>query len=140
MLFLDEPTSGLDTTSSLAVMRIVSRLASVEGRTVITTIHQPSSEIFELFQRLILMANGRVAYEGEAKVGTSYFGTIGYALPEHYNPADHFIRVLSLMDEKDTRTNADIEKILDQWQQVQIDGPYKSHGSDEHNPVCAQIE
>jgi ABC-type multidrug transport system ATPase subunit len=79
VLFLDEPTSGLDSATSLRLVQLLSSIArspshSADGardrsllRTVATTIHQPRADIFELFDRLILLANGRVVYQGPAK-------------------------------------------------------------------------
>lgn len=55
--FLDEPTSGLDARSAAAVMSAVRNVAS-NGRTVMVTIHQPSIEIFESFDRLVLLGMG----------------------------------------------------------------------------------
>eukprot|EP00741_Cyanophora_paradoxa_P023432 tig00021582_g22636.t1 len=63
ILFLDEPTSGLDSTAALTLMQTLLRLAK-HGRTVVTTIHQPRSNIFALFDKLILMSQGRVVYAG----------------------------------------------------------------------------
>lgn len=57
MQFLDEPTSGLDARSAAAVMAAVRNVAG-NGRTVMVTIHQPSIEIFEAFDRLVLLGMG----------------------------------------------------------------------------------
>ncbi len=67
ILFLDEPTSGLDSRAALVVMRVVKNIAAT-GRTVLCTIHQPSSEVFYLFDYLLLLKSG-----GE----TVYFGPLG---------------------------------------------------------------
>jgi ABC-type multidrug transport system ATPase subunit len=45
MLMLDEPTSGLDSTSAVALLKTLHDLAA-EGRTILTSIHQPSSGVF----------------------------------------------------------------------------------------------
>jgi ABC-type multidrug transport system ATPase subunit len=68
LLFLDEPTSGLDSAASYYVM---SRIASLDqrdgvGRTIIASIHQPSSEVFQLFHNLCLLSSGRTVYFGPA--------------------------------------------------------------------------
>ena len=55
--FMDEPTSGLDARSAATVMQAVRNIAA-NGRTVMVTIHQPSIEIFEAFDRLVLLAPG----------------------------------------------------------------------------------
>ena len=64
LLFLDEPTSGLDSAASYHVMSRIIRLAQQHSRTVIASIHQPSSEIFELFRNLCLLSCGRTIYFG----------------------------------------------------------------------------
>lgn len=68
LLFLDEPTSGLDSAASYYVM---SRIASLNrrdgiGRTIVASIHQPSSEVFQLFTNLYLLSSGRTVYFGPA--------------------------------------------------------------------------
>ncbi|KAI8532333.1 hypothetical protein RHMOL_Rhmol11G0205900 [Rhododendron molle] len=66
LLFLDEPTSGLDSAASYYVMSRITQLEQREGRTIIAAIHQPSSEVFELFDNLCLLSLGRVVYFGPA--------------------------------------------------------------------------
>jgi ABC-type multidrug transport system ATPase subunit len=66
LLFLDEPTSGLDSASAFFVVQILRSLAR-DGRTVISSIHQPSSEVFALFDDLFLLSGGETVYFGEAK-------------------------------------------------------------------------
>lgn len=58
VIFADEPTSGLDAFMALAVCKILRNL-SKQGKLVICVIHQPSSEIFELFTNLLLLAKGK---------------------------------------------------------------------------------
>ncbi|CAM9929728.1 unnamed protein product, partial [Phaeothamnion confervicola] len=67
LLFLDEPTSGLDARAAQVVMNAIRRVAAT-GRTVIATIHQPSTFLFEMFDALLLLKKG-----GE----TVYFGELG---------------------------------------------------------------
>jgi energy-coupling factor transporter ATP-binding protein EcfA2 len=62
-LFLDEPTSGLDSEIALALVRALRDVAT-SGRTVALTIHQPNSDISELFDDFMLLAKGRVMYAG----------------------------------------------------------------------------
>ncbi|KAL3761106.1 hypothetical protein ACHAWU_001375 [Discostella pseudostelligera] len=65
VIFLDEPTSGLDSRGALVVIRAMRRIAD-SGRTVVATIHQPSSAVFELFDDLILLKKGgNVVFFGE---------------------------------------------------------------------------
>jgi len=71
IIFLDEPTSGLDARSSLDIAILMKDLAQ-SGRTIVTTIHQPREEIFELFDDLLVMDQGRVAFQGPPKAAIPY--------------------------------------------------------------------
>ena len=50
-IFVDEPTSGLDSFMAESVITALQKIAN-EGKTILATIHQPSSEVFQLFDRL----------------------------------------------------------------------------------------
>ncbi|KAG6618938.1 ATP-binding Cassette (ABC) Superfamily [Phytophthora cinnamomi] len=93
VIFLDEPTSGLDARSAKLIMDGVRKVAN-SGRTIICTIHQPSSEVFYLFDSLLLLKRGgeTVFYGNLGKNCRNlvdYFQCIpGVApLPKGYNPA-----------------------------------------------------
>lgn len=62
VLMLDEPTSGLDSFKATSIVRLLKSLADKRGKTIISTIHAPSSEAFYYFDRLILMADGFTVY------------------------------------------------------------------------------
>ena len=65
IIFMDEPTSGLDARAAAIVMRAVRNTVDT-GRTVVCTIHQPSIDIFEAFDELLLMKRGgQVIYSGQ---------------------------------------------------------------------------
>jgi ATP-binding cassette subfamily G (WHITE) protein 1 len=95
ILFLDEPTSGLDTFTAYSVISTLKDLAG-QGRTVVATIHQPSSDIFGLFDDLLLLSEGKVVYYGTAKDSIEYFGKLGYKCPQYMNPSDYIFVSLSL--------------------------------------------
>ncbi|XP_024517961.1 ABC transporter G family member 11 [Selaginella moellendorffii] len=65
LLFMDEPTSGLDSASAFYVIKTIKNLATSK-RTVIMSIHQPSSEVFEQFDNLCLLSQGALVYFGDA--------------------------------------------------------------------------
>eukprot|EP01137_Pigoraptor_chileana_P008857 Opistho-2@56272 len=92
VLFLDEPTTGLDAATSFEVMSVVRGIAN-RGRSVIATIHQPSTDVFNLFNRLLLLVAGEVVYLGEIKDSIPYFIDLGFNLPEGMNPAEFLITV-----------------------------------------------
>eukprot|EP00180_Rhodochaete_pulchella_P003226 Plantae.Rhodophyta-Rhodochaete_pulchella.ctg535.p1 GENE.Plantae.Rhodophyta-Rhodochaete_pulchella.ctg535~~Plantae.Rhodophyta-Rhodochaete_pulchella.ctg535.p1 ORF type:complete len:687 (+),score=138.17 Plantae.Rhodophyta-Rhodochaete_pulchella.ctg535:112-2172(+) len=95
LLFLDEPTTGLDSFNALNVMYTLRKLASA-GRTIVTTIHQPRSNIFNLFDKLLLLSEGRVMYYGPASNAVDYFSGFRFVCPSQFNPADYFIDLLSI--------------------------------------------
>ncbi|XP_068641438.1 ABC transporter G family member 31 [Aristolochia californica] len=99
IIFMDEPTSGLDARAAAIVMRTVRNTVDT-GRTVVCTIHQPSIEIFEAFDELLLMKRGgRVVYGGSlgmhSQTMINYFQGIEGVPPirEGYNPATWMLEV-----------------------------------------------
>ncbi|KAG9455141.1 hypothetical protein H6P81_008045 [Aristolochia fimbriata] len=99
IIFMDEPTSGLDARAAAIVMRTVRNTVDT-GRTVVCTIHQPSIEIFEAFDELLLMKRGgRVIYGGSLGVRSQtmidYFQGIPGVPPisDGYNPATWMLEV-----------------------------------------------
>ncbi|GAA5983036.1 hypothetical protein JCM10908_006875 [Rhodotorula pacifica] len=95
VLVLDEPTSGLDATSGKEVVAFLRRLAKEQNVLVVCTIHQPNFDTFSLFDRLLLLAGGRVMYDGETPALPSYLASIDSPVPEHVNPADHAIELVN---------------------------------------------
>ena len=91
ILFLDEPTSGLDAFNAFNVVECLVTLAKTYKRTVIFTIHQPRSNIVALFDRLILLAQGKTVYSGPFMQCQSYFDSIGYECPAGFNIADYLV-------------------------------------------------
>ena len=81
IIMLDEPTSGLDSLTAFIICNYLKRLAHEKNKTVIMTIHQPNSEIFALFDRLILMIDGRCIYQGRADQSVTYFTKMGLPCP-----------------------------------------------------------
>ncbi|KAM7528969.1 hypothetical protein LguiB_032379 [Lonicera macranthoides] len=94
LLFLDEPTSGLDSASAFFVIQALKSVAR-DGRTVISSVHQPSSEVFALFDDLFLLSGGETVYFGEAKLATKFFAEAGFPCPSKRNPSDHFLRCIN---------------------------------------------
>ncbi|CAM0911147.1 unnamed protein product [Alopecurus aequalis] len=89
LLLLDEPTSGLDSTTAARIVGTLRRMAAGGGRTVVVTIHQPSSRLYHMFDKVLLLsADGRPIYYGRAADGLSYFASVGFASPLSLNPAD----------------------------------------------------
>ncbi|KAJ7963070.1 Pleiotropic drug resistance ABC transporter [Quillaja saponaria] len=105
IIFMDEPTSGLDARAAAIVMRTVRNTVDT-GRTVVCTIHQPSIDIFEAFDELLLMKRGgQVIYSGPLGRNShkivEYFESIPGVpkIKEKYNPATWMLEVSSMAAE-----------------------------------------
>ncbi|TSK22500.1 ATP-binding cassette sub-family G member 2 [Bagarius yarrelli] len=94
VLFLDEPTTGLDASTANSVLLLLKRMAN-NGHTIIMSIHQPRYSIYQLFDNLTLLVNGKQVYHGPAGNTLDYFANIGYECEAHNNPADFFLDVIN---------------------------------------------
>lgn len=100
LLFLDEPTSGLDSQSSLAIISILRKLAD-NGQAVLSTIHQPSSILFEAFDQLLFLAKGgKTVYFGDIGHNSekllNYFENHGArSCRESENPAEYILEIVT---------------------------------------------
>ncbi|XP_015068051.1 pleiotropic drug resistance protein 3 [Solanum pennellii] len=108
IIFMDEPTTGLDARSAAIVMRAVKNVADT-GRTIVCTIHQPSIDIFEAFDELILLkSGGRMIYWGplgrnSCKMIEYFEGISGVPkIKNNYNPATWMLEVTSTSSEAET--------------------------------------
>jgi hypothetical protein len=68
---------------------------ALNGRLVISVIHQPRSSIYEMFDRLLLLSLGRSIYLGPAPDAIEFFNAAGFYCPQHFNPSDFYLDVLS---------------------------------------------
>lgn len=136
--FVDEPTSGLDSFMAAAVVSQLKHIAKSGSRTVVATIHQPSSEIFAQFDKLYLLAAGQVVYHGRAAAAVSYFSERGYQCPMYLNPSDYFMTQLAITppaptddgtiedDNKSAEDNERLKSLIHAWKAFQASEPYQS--------------
>ena len=94
ILLCDEPTSGLDAASALNVIHTLKALAEA-GRVVVAAIHQPRSAIYTAFDRLTLLAEGRLVFSGPRSLAAHHFSLAGYRCPKGFNEADFFVDIMS---------------------------------------------
>ncbi|KAH9608790.1 hypothetical protein KSS87_019683 [Heliosperma pusillum] len=104
LMFLDEPTSGLDSASAFFVVQALRSVARDGERTVISSIHQPSGEVFALFDDLCLLSSGELVYFGDANKAVQFFAEAGFPCPSRRNPSDHFLRCINSDFDKITAT------------------------------------
>jgi ABC-type multidrug transport system ATPase subunit len=127
IIFMDEPTSGLDARAAAIVMRTVRNTVDT-GRTVVCTIHQPSIDIFEAFDELLLLKRGgQVIYSG--KLGRNSQKMIEYfeeipgvpKIKDKYNPATWMLEVSSVAAEVRLSMDfADYYKTSDLYKQNKV--------------------
>lgn len=114
VLLLDEPTSGLDSTTAFSILRTLQELVN-NGRTIACAIHQPSSQLFAKFDKLALLADGRVVYFGPARDAVSYMSRLGYEPPTNWNAADFLLELITedfTSDELDMTNKKEVKKRL----------------------------
>ncbi|RDX94998.1 ABC transporter G family member 34, partial [Mucuna pruriens] len=111
IIFMDEPTSGLDARAAAIVMRTVRNTVNT-GRTVVCTIHQPSIDIFDAFDELLLLKlGGEQIYAGPLGRHCShliqYFEAIQGVpkIRDGYNPATWMLEVTSAGTESSLKVN-----------------------------------
>ncbi|XP_078376593.1 protein white-like [Oculina patagonica] len=112
LLFADEPTSGLDSFMAQSLIAALQQLAE-QGRTIICTIHQPSSQVYAMFDSILLLAEGRTAYMGSRADAIQYFDSLGYPCPVNYNPADHFVHTLAIVPGNEENCRKRVQDICD---------------------------
>lgn len=117
VLFLDEPTTGLDATSAFQLIRTLKKLAH-KGRTIVTTIHQPRSEIWDLFDNLIVLSKGSPVYSGSIPECLPWFGDLGFRIPPFVNPAEFVIDIAAVDNrttELEEESTARVQWLKDAW-------------------------
>lgn len=114
LLLCDEPTSGLDSFMAHSVLQVLKGMA-MKGKTIILTIHQPSSELYCLFDKVLLMAEGRVAFLGSPYQAAEFFSQLGIPCPPNYNPADFYVQMLAIAPNKELECRDTIKKICDSF-------------------------
>ena len=93
IIFLDEPTSGLDSSTALSLMRNLFHLTRRYNTTIVLTIHQPRSNIFNMLDNVVLLGFGYQLYFGPSSSAQEYFAELGYSCPEGYNMGDFMLDI-----------------------------------------------
>ncbi|KAJ0983712.1 hypothetical protein J5N97_011967 [Dioscorea zingiberensis] len=105
LLFLDEPTSGLDSTTAQCIVSLLLSMTSEGGRTIVMTIHQPSSRLFYMFHKVLLLSDGYPLYSGKGSEAMAYFASIGFAPSVPMNPADFLLDLANGVSSDDAQEN-----------------------------------
>ncbi|UJR37986.1 hypothetical protein I4U23_030668 [Adineta vaga] len=127
LLFCDEPTSGLDSSMAFILVQAMRKLAD-QGKTIICTIHQPSSEIFFLFDRLYLLAEGRIGYFGSLEKAPHSFDT------------DFYIQKLAIYPKTREENLAQIERICNAYEKSPQHSRYMSEIISLHSSHSDEVQ
>ncbi|EGT54743.1 hypothetical protein CAEBREN_25724 [Caenorhabditis brenneri] len=112
ILICDEPTSGLDAFLAYQVVCVLKKLAETRNMTIVLTIHQPSSQVFALFDSVYMMVNGNVAFCGSLQLAEQMWAELKLPIPMNFNPSDHYLSTMSVRDPREEQQKkAQIEKI-----------------------------
>ncbi|KAL6408209.1 ATP-binding cassette sub-family G member 5 [Ilyonectria robusta] len=119
ILFLDEPTSGLDSALSAEVIRYIKDIAKRNNLIVISSIHQPSTITYQLFDKLALLSVGETCYFGAINDAPDYFHRIGYHMPPATNPAEFFLDLINIDLDKNGEVIERTQHIIKTWKSTQ---------------------
>ncbi|CAB9519200.1 Putative white-brown complex homolog protein 30 [Seminavis robusta] len=124
LLLLDEPTSGLDATTAWSLIVTLRDLARQGGLAIAVVIHQPRTEIFNMFDHLLLLNHGHMVYDGPPKQLRNYLESIPSVtpLPPETGIADWLMDTIKADDDatRDDNGNDDtISTLASHWCQHQ---------------------
>lgn len=139
LLFLDEPTSGLDAFTAFYIIEMIKeRLAKEQRRTVLMTIHQPRANILSMFDKILLLSQGRTIFFGSLDDALRHFERLGHKCPELENPADFFLDRISVdgrTEESRGESEARIAMLIQEWERVDSAGASGSDGQPGTMPI-----
>lgn len=102
VMMLDEPTSSLDSCTALNLVKLLKEYAIREQKTIIMSIHQPASQIFYLFDKLLLLSRGQMMYFGSIQQVLPFFNHFNYHMQHvSYNPADFLMEISKQINDKE---------------------------------------
>ncbi|KAL8250774.1 hypothetical protein R6Q59_034467 [Mikania micrantha] len=105
LLILDEPTSGLDSTAAHRLVSTLGGLAHQKGKTVVTSVHQPSSRVFQMFDTILVLSEGRCIYFGKGSEAMRYFESVDFRPSFPMNPADFLLDLANDVWQQDSTTD-----------------------------------
>ncbi|KAF7127829.1 hypothetical protein RHSIM_Rhsim11G0102600 [Rhododendron simsii] len=98
-LFMDEISNGLDSSTTYQIVYCLQQLAHIADATILVALLQPAPETFDLFDDIILMAEGKIVYHGPRNHILEFFEDCGFRCPERKGVADFLQEVISRKDQ-----------------------------------------
>ncbi|KAJ3310431.1 ATP-binding cassette sub- G member 2 [Boothiomyces sp. JEL0838] len=112
IIFLDEPTSGLDSFNAFNLVEMVKKLAVKQNKIVVMTVHQPRTDIIELFDNILLLSAGETLWLGPTTEALEHFEKLGFSIPPNTNPSDFFLDITTLDQRSEELKKRSEERIL----------------------------
>ncbi|KAM3256485.1 hypothetical protein ACQJBY_043427 [Aegilops geniculata] len=94
-LFMDEISTGLDSSTTFQIVSCLQQLAHISESTILVSLLQPAPETYQLFDDIILMAEGQIVYHGPKSCIMSFFESCGFKCPGRKGDADFLQEVFS---------------------------------------------
>ncbi|GAA5870410.1 hypothetical protein JCM8547_004025 [Rhodosporidiobolus lusitaniae] len=119
ILVLDEPTTGLDASTAFGLLETLDRLAQ-RDRTIILSIHQPRSDAFPTFDKIVLLSQGSVVFSGPRASMLPHFASVGHSSPEFANPLDFVVDLSGIdsrTDEAEEETSKRVGELVLAWRE-----------------------
>ncbi|PUZ75756.1 hypothetical protein GQ55_1G232600 [Panicum hallii var. hallii] len=98
--FMDEISNGLDSSTTFQIINCFQQLTNISGYTMVISLLQPTPEVFDLFDDLILMAEGKIIYHGPQNEALKFFEECGFICPKRKEVADFLQEILSWKDQQ----------------------------------------
>eukprot|EP00904_Undaria_pinnatifida_P012369 jgi/Undpi1/8262/HiC_scaffold_25.g10732.m1 len=132
IIFLDEPTSGLDSTTALTIAETLSSVCK-RSRTVAMTIHQPSTRVLDVFDKVMFLSRGRMVFYGKPADLPSYCTGLGKQPPAFSNIGEYFLEVV---DEYEAANN--VKALSDHYAQaLRMRAPSAAHENSTSSDVAS---
>jgi hypothetical protein len=93
-------------------MADITRIAKEEGIIILCTIREPSTKVYNAFDKVMILSGGQVVFTGDGKDAVPYFSRIGYNCPPATNPAEFFLDLVN----NNSSDPGTIDTIIETWE------------------------
>ncbi|XP_074564313.1 ABC transporter G family member 45-like [Curcuma longa] len=97
--FMDDISTGLDSSTTFQILKFLQQLTHASDFTMVISLLQPAQETFELFDDIILLCEGKIAYQGPREHVLKHFEWMGFKCPDRKNAADFLQEIISKRDQ-----------------------------------------
>jgi ABC-type multidrug transport system ATPase subunit len=88
VLFMDEISTGLDSSTTFQIIKCIQQIVHMGEATVLASLLQPTPEVFELFDDVMLLSEGQIVYQGPREYVLEFFERCGFRCPQRKGVPD----------------------------------------------------